>query len=336
MAYLHKTIATTCLYLFASATLIATAQSNDNVHTIKQGETLSAVAVKYATTVGNIMRLNGMNTKSQLKIGQVIKIPVSTKPTITSIIEEPKKQVITPVLTHTVLKPETRIIITDITYVVLKGQSLYGIAKRFNATETQLKNWNNLKNNKIKIGQLLIVGKEPIEKSTIPVITKPEIVKPITDKPAVAIIAIPETVELTVLSAGSAKVTKPESTPLPTAKEVIKPEQAQIPPSNKYVTTEGYFARYFNSKEKLANTTGNAAVFKTTSGWSDKKYYVLINDINQGSIVRLTVNNKSICAKVLGPLPDIKEDNGLLLRLSNSAAAMLGIEDMKFDVEVTY
>ena len=51
MAYLHKTIATTCLYLFASATLIATAQSNDNVHTIKQGETLSAVAVKITLPV---------------------------------------------------------------------------------------------------------------------------------------------------------------------------------------------------------------------------------------------------------------------------------------------
>ena len=336
MAYFHKTIATTCLFLFASITIIATAQSNYSMHTIKQGETLSALSVKYATTVGNIMRLNSMNSKSQLTIGQVIKIPTSTNPTITTTIEEPKKQVVTPIVTHVVLKPETSVTITDIIYVVLKGQSLYGIAKKFNATEQQLKIWNNLKNNKIKTGQLLIVGKEPIEKSTIPVITKPEIVNSIIDNQAVAIVTVPKTEELTVLSAGSAIITKPKTTPLPTAKEIIEQEQIEIPTRNKYVATEGYFARYFNRKEKLANTTGNAAVFKTTSGWSDKKYYVLINDINQGSIVRLTVNNKSICAKVLGPLPDIKEDSGLLLRLSNSAAAMLGIEDMKFDVEVTY
>jgi LysM repeat protein len=337
MIYLHKTIATTCLLLFASATIIATAQTGQTVHTIKQGETLSALALKYGTTVGNIMRVNGMNAKSQLTIGQAVKIPTSTKTTTTTTIEEPKKQIVTPVIKTIVLKPETSITITDITYVVLKGQSLYTIAKKFNTTDAQLKTWNNLPDNKINTGQLLIVGKEPIEKSTIPVITKPEVIKPITDKPAVAIIPVPETQELTVLSAGSAKVTKPETNPQPTVKEVIKPEQAPIPASNKYVVTEGYFASYFSRKEKSANTTtGNAAVFKTTSGWSDKKYYVLINDITQGSIVRLTANNKSICAKVLGPLPDIKEDNGLLLRLSNAAAAMLGIEDMKFDVVVNY
>ncbi|MBC7650268.1 MAG: LysM peptidoglycan-binding domain-containing protein [Deinococcales bacterium] len=336
MAYLNKTFAAICLLLCLSLSIVATAQTGNIVHTIKKGETLSALATKYATTVSNIMRLNGMNPKSQLIIGQAIKIPTGTKPITTSIIEKPKKQVITQIV-PTVLKPETSVTITDITYVVTKGQSLYSIAKKFNTTDAQLKTWNNLPDNKINVGQLLIVGKEPIEKSTIPVITKPEVFTPIVDKPAVTVKPVPQPEELTVLNAGSAKVTRKEPTPVITQKEVIKPEPAPIPTSNKFVETEGYFAGYFNRKEKNANTTtGSAAVFKTTSGWSDKKYYVLINDITQGSIVRVTANNKSICAKVLGSLPDIKEDNGLLLRLSNSAAAMLGIEDMKFDVVVNY
>ena len=336
MSYLHKTIANICLIVSITVSIVATAQTSNIVHTIKKGETLSALAKKYATTVGNIMRLNGMNAKSQLTIGQTIKIPTGTKTATNTSIEVPKKQVI-PHLVPTILKPETSVTITDITYVVVKGQSLYGIAKKFNTTEAQIKTWNNLPDNKIKIGQLLIVGKEPIEKSTIPVITKPEVIKTIVDKPTANIKPVQPTEELTVLSAGSAKITKPEITTLPTAKEIVKPEPLLVPTSIKYMETEGYFAGYFNGKEKTSNTiTGSAAVFKTTSGWTDKKYYVLINDINQGSIVRLTVNNKSICAKVLGPLPTIKEDNGLLLRLSNSAAAMLGIEDMKFDVAVSY
>lgn len=336
MSYLHKTTATICLLVGITVSIVATAQTGNIVHAIKQGETLSALAIKYATTVGNIMRLNRMNTKSQLTIGQIIKIPTITKPAATTRIDVPKKQVITPVV-PTILKPETSVTITDITYVVVKGQSLYGIAKKFNTTEVQIRTWNNLADNIIKIGQLLIVGKEPIEKSTIPIITKPEVIKTIIDKPTADIKAVQQAEELTVLSAGSAKVTKPETTTLPIIKEVIKAEPVQVPTSTKYMETEGYFASYFNGKENTTNTiTGSAAVFKTTSGWTDKKYYVLINDVNQGSIVRLTVNNKSVCAKVLGPLPVIKEDNGLLLRLSNSAAAMLGIEDMKFDVAVSY
>jgi hypothetical protein len=86
--------------------------------------------------------------------------------------------------------------------------------------------------------------------------------------------------------------------------------------------------------------SGDAATFKTISGWTDRKYYVLINDVAPETIVRITApNNKSICAKVLGPLQETKGANGLLLRMSNSAAStlgMLGITDPKFTVTVTF
>ena len=55
----------------------AKAQTDDYiVHAIKKGETLSMLAKKYHTTVGDIMRLNSMNTKSILKIGEKVKIPI--------------------------------------------------------------------------------------------------------------------------------------------------------------------------------------------------------------------------------------------------------------------
>jgi LysM repeat protein len=278
------------------------------------------------------MRLNGMNSKSQLQIGQGVKIPTNAK-TTTVIVEVPKPE--------PAKQPEISATITDVTYQVLKGQSLYGIAKQFKTTEAQIITWNNLPNNKIKAGQTLVVGKETIEKSTIPVTPKPQVAKPVEDKP---IVTPPKTEqptkndELTTLNAGSAKVTPVETKPTITpTKEVIKIQPAQIPYSTKYVESEGFFAGYFNHKDKnLTTAAGDAATFKTTSGWTDKKYYVLMNDVNQGDIVRLTANNKTICAKVLGPLPDIKEDNGLLIRLSNAAAAQLGVEDAKFSVTINY
>jgi LysM repeat protein len=342
MAYQHKISFLSCFIAASLFANIATAQNQPIVHTIKQGETLSALAKKYSTTVGDIMRLNGMNSKSQLQIGKGVKIPTNAA-TPTVVIEAPKPE---PAKPQPVVakQPEISATVTDVTYQVLKGQSLYGIAKQFKTTEKQIIAWNNLPNDKIKAGQTIIVGKEVLEKSTIPVTPKQQVAKPVEDKPVTAPPVTQQTTkneELTVLNAGSAKVTPPvetKSTVAPTpVKEVIKTEPAPIPASAKYVESEGFFANYFNHKDKsLTTAAGDAAIFKTTSGWNDKKYYVLMNDVNQGDIVRLTANNKTICAKVLGPLPDIKEDNGLLLRLSNAAAAQLGVEDTKFNVTVNY
>lgn len=335
MSSIYKKI---ILLFFFSLLIIGTASAQSDIvlHTIKQGETLSVLAIKYGTSVGDIMRLNGMNSKSQLKIGEAIKIP--SKAITAIVVDVPKKEIVKPILS--IKQPETNVTITDVTYTVLKGESLYGIAKKYKTTEAQLKTWNNLKDDKIKVGQIIVIGKEPMEKSTIPVTPKLETAKPIEDQPIAA--TKPSTqptrdAELTTLNSGSAKVTKPENTPVAPVKEVAKNIPAPILANTKYVNNEGYFASYFDRKEKSSNTaTGDAAIFKTTSGWADKKYYVLLNDVAQGTIVRLTANNKSICAKVLGPLPDIKEDAGLLLRVSNAAAAVLGIEDTKFGIVVNY
>ena len=62
-----------------------------------------------------------------------------------------------------------------------------------------------------------------------------------------------------------------------------------------------------------------------------------MNDVAPKTVVRITApGNKSICAMVLGPLQETKGANGLLLRLSNSAASHLQKVDPKFTVQVNY
>jgi hypothetical protein len=103
---------------------------------------------------------------------------------------------------------------------------------------------------------------------------------------------------------------------------------------------EGYFAAAYidHAKEKAQQFhSGDAAIFKTISGWTDRKYYVLMNDVAPKTIVRITASNrKTVCAMVLGPLQELKGDNGLSLRISNAAAAALGMTDAKFPVTITY
>ncbi len=103
---------------------------------------------------------------------------------------------------------------------------------------------------------------------------------------------------------------------------------------------EGYFAHTYQQRIKdraYQYLTGDAAIFKTINGWNDRKFYVLINEIIPGTIVRVTASNKkSVCAKVLGPLPETKGAAGLMIRLNNAAAAALGMDDQRFLVSMTY
>jgi len=91
-------------------------------------------------------------------------------------------------------------------------------------------------------------------------------------------------------------------------------------------------------KETIVNENGVAAVFKSNSGWQDGKYYCLHNAAAPGTIIKITsiTNSKAIYAKVLDVIPDIKQNNGLLIRISNAAAQELGVGEARFDCILNY
>ena len=76
MSYLKKFIG---IVILGCSLQIASAQTNYVSHTLKEGETLSMLAQQYNTSVGDIMRINGMHADTKLVYGSKIKIP-STKP----------------------------------------------------------------------------------------------------------------------------------------------------------------------------------------------------------------------------------------------------------------
>ena len=107
--------------------------------------------------------------------------------------------------------------------------------------------------------------------------------------------------------------------------------------------SQGYFKSSFQRqvKQKPAkkNLTVTSGVFKTTSGWNDAKYYLLIDGVETGTIVKVTnpANNKTIYAKVLGEMNDLALNEGLDIRISNSAASILEIaDDDKFILKLNY
>lgn len=174
-----------------------------------------------------------------------------------------------------------------------------------------------------KKAEVIEPAKEPLKKSVVVVETKP----------------IPPPKKEVALN-------NPENEPSPKPRPQQQPSMPKIDDKNIDLsnttasTAEGAFASIFTKdlgNKSLNNKTGEAATFKSTSGWQDKKYYVLMNDVTPGTIVKLgSGNSKVVYAKVLGSVPEMKENNGLLLRVSNAAASYLGIADPRFPITISY
>ncbi|NOT52457.1 MAG: LysM peptidoglycan-binding domain-containing protein [Chitinophagaceae bacterium] len=118
---------------------------------------------------------------------------------------------------------------------------------------------------------------------------------------------------------------------------VVKEEKKPLLPGN------GYFKKDFEQQVKIIpvskDETVTSGIFKTTSGWTDAKYYLLIDKVAPGTIVKVInpSNNKSIYAKVLGEMAGIRQNEGYNIRISNAGAAALEVtEEDKFIVKVNF
>ena len=94
------------------------------IYTVVKGDSLYNIANRFNTTIQELRRINNL-TSDLLSIGQQLKIPGSTNNTFT--------------------------------YTVVRGDSLWLIANRFNTTVEEIKRLNNLTNNTLQIGQVLLI-----------------------------------------------------------------------------------------------------------------------------------------------------------------------------------
>jgi translation elongation factor EF-G len=156
--------------------------------------------------------------------------------------------------------------------------------------------------------------------------------------------------EVKVKKEGTAVKKEVQSAPpedQPIKKEEPKTEAASVRPVSNPVTSGdgkgGYFHSQFETQLKTHNgkvdETASAGIFKTASGWQDEKYYVLMDKVEPGTIIRIVnpTNSKSVYAKVLGEMSGIRQNQGYDIRMSNAAASALQISDTeKFIVRINY
>lgn len=121
--------------------------ANMITYTVRQGDTLIGIAIRFNTTVEAIQQANGLKT-DQLQVGQQLKIPVAATATPTP----------PPATTAPGATPAPG---AATTYTVRAGDTLASIAARFGLTVDELAAANNIRDpNTIAVGQVLTIPKK--------------------------------------------------------------------------------------------------------------------------------------------------------------------------------
>ena len=135
------------------------------------------------------------------------------------------------------------------------------------------------------------------------------------------------------------KITCTQKSPTPQTVQTVQTVQAvpsNLPASS---TFQSDYLEQIKKTPVSQQLNVMASVFKTSSGWQDGKYYLLIDNLIPGTIIKLInpANQKEVYAKVLGEMSRIKQNDGLDIRISNAAAAMLEVpENAKFNLQIHY
>jgi LysM repeat protein len=122
-------------------------EGNSITHTALQNETLHQASQFYAVQLDQLALYNQLNANAILKKGQTIYL----KPAVFT--EN------TPAASTTTTKVNVQLAASTKVHEVQPKEGLYSLAKKYNISIEEIKEWNQLTSNEIKVGQQLIIAK---------------------------------------------------------------------------------------------------------------------------------------------------------------------------------
>ena len=294
------------------------------VHKVSPGETLFSIAKIHQVNVQDLMAWNELKG-NDLSVGQSLVIkggtssPVAeakpatpataptkpaTAPAETRRAEEtrpaakPAPVTPAPSTTRSTEPASTARTGEWITHQVEQGQTLFAIAKQYDAKVDDLINWNALTSTNLSPGQSLKVGRGGMG------------------------------------TASSAPVTETRNTP--TSASAERPATASNDRPVVETRTSQPNESSTSTEPKNIKEMGQAEVIEGTG--NHKKYLVLHRTAPVGTIMRIRneENDITIFARVVGKLPETGDNNRLVIKVSKAAFDQLRAVNNRFPVEISY
>jgi len=263
-------------------------------HRVAQGETMFALARRYRVSVDQITTANPQ-LKAGLGIGEVVLIPRPSAGAKAALPTAAKASVAAPTIATTV--PDR--------YTVAKGETLFGIARRFNLAPAELILLNHLPaGGSVRVGQEILLRAADESAAPVAAATRPA---PTEAAPKVN----------------------------PTAPAQIATVTPATPAERKEEAAETKSPAH--ASELVSRKTDVGIAAPILSSGTDK-YLALHKTAPVGTIMQVKnqMNGLSVYVRVIGVLPDTGENENILVRLSPRAVQKLGTTDAKFRVETSY
>ncbi|HEU5292296.1 MAG TPA: LysM peptidoglycan-binding domain-containing protein [Cyclobacteriaceae bacterium] len=306
------------------------------VHKIERGETLYSISKRYGVTVDQILEHNP-DADAGLEVDHILKVPYFPR--------APKKQ-----------SPNAN------THIVAEKETLFSISRHYGITVDELKQWNNLTDNSLALGQELIIKRKntlavspPLEvksQRTVHTVAAKETMFSITRQYGITVdqlrawnnlttdelkigqtlyVAQPiynQTQQVTTTTA-----TQPATTQSPTQTQSQTQPPAVVTPIEISPTIK--ISESVRGSDEIIEA-GLAELIEGTEG--NRKYLALHRTAPVGTILRIKneMNSREVFVRVMGKLPDTAATDKLVIKISKSAYDRLGAIDSRFRVEVTY
>lgn len=299
------------------------------IHRVDEKETLYSISRRYGTPIARILEYNP-TADAGLVTGQILRIPYTPR--------------------------ENRNTAEGTLHRVAEKETLFSISRMYQVSVEELKQWNNLTDNNLIVGQQLIVRKPGIQQSERrPDLTPAEVRTVHTVEAGETLFSISRKYGITVqqlkewnslpgedLKAGQ-KLFVAQPLYQPPAEQRKLPEPAALPktdsPVYSYQSTDKKSVPVAVENPGTGREIRESGLAEWIEGTeNNRKYLALHRTAPIGTIlkVRNEMNNREVYVRVIGKLPDTALNDKLIIKISKSAYDRLGAIDNRFRVEVTY